>query len=357
VFNLTRLLEEAQTVDAIDLSDVDHVSDAVLRELRGRTVKVPGRATYRYPQSPTLLEPLRQALQAELPVGTEFGLPAVRQLLGQPLRVFPEEAVNAPNARTFVGAYLIPAQEDPFILAARLQDLDPMSVELSFGTLETAADLLAEIYLRTERNARIILPGPRRAPRLAWVGGSVDEGDAPPGWHEVIEAAGAVRGVVTRVFEQPYRQFKAVRMELHDLAPAVAVIWLPYAGDSSGWSDIGTPDRNLTIIETGEIRFEDALLDATMQIDSRSMPAAPDESPDAPRPAAGEVRIYKKHYATPSRDVLLEANDCGHNAWQPAGKAPKAEKGIEKASNGGLIDSMEKCVRCTGGGRWRVTFG
>jgi hypothetical protein len=274
--------------------------------------------------------------------------------------VFPEKETSGRGlAVTLLGAFHDPEAEDPVVLEVRLDFGEPFDVQVSYSSADQAADVLENVYVRTEMSARTVLPGPKKAPRLAWLGGSSSEGATSSDWRERIEAAAAIRGFEAVVFEQPYRRFESVRRDMHDAGATAAVIWIPYAGHPSGWA--GIPARgggDLPTIETSEASFDDALLDGSMRLDewyaAEQEGVAEEASGDVPQ--SGETRIYKKEYATPGHDVMVRTNDCGHNAWERARKAPKAEKGIAKLETSAEIATLEKCMRCTGGGRWRVTF-
>jgi hypothetical protein len=363
MFSLVGLLEGARPVAPVGTDERPALIDAAMQQLRGHVISVPGHASQRYPQSPTVLNPVRAVFEApSARVSDEVRIPALRELLFRPERVYPEkEGGSSGLATTLLGAFQDPLAEDPLVIALRLVFGERLDAEARYADSDEAAELLQHIYLRTELSARIVLPGPKRAPKLAWIGGSSHEGGAPPDWRERIEASGAIRGLSARIFEQPYRRFDSVRREVHDTRAAAAVVWVPYAGDPSGWARIpGSGGKTLTPIETTEAAFEDALLDATMQLDEgRALDLARADEPDktaGKAPGPGEVRIYKKEYATPGHDVMLESNDCGHNAWERARKAPKAAKGIARLEPTAEVASLEKCMRCTGGGRWRVTF-
>ena len=360
MFNLARLLEGARPVEPVHAGELQAFIEASVQQLRGRVVKVPGHRSQRYPQAPTLLDPIRRVLAASSPImHDELRVPALRELLFRPERVCPEnETAGRGAAVTFLGAFHDPDAEDPLVVELRLVFGEQLDVQVSYSSADQATEVLEGVYVRTERSARTVLPGPKKAPRLAWLGGSASEGATPSDWRERIEAAAAIRGFDAVIFEQPYRRFDSVRTDVHDAGATAAIIWVPYAGNSTGWATMPAGGGgDLPTIQTPEAIFEDALLDATMRLDEwhAAVHEAEEEAPaDAPR--AGETRIYKKEYATPGHDVMVRSNDCGHNAWERARKAPKAEKGIAKLEASAEIAALEKCMRCTGGGRWRVTF-
>lgn len=360
MFSLVRLLEAARPVEPVDGGELEAFIGATVQQLRGRVVKVPDHRTHRYPQAPKLLDPIRQALEESAPIAAdEIRVAALRELLFRPERVYPEKDTRGGgSAVTLVGAFHDPNLEDPFVVELRLVFGAELGVGVSYQDAADATDLLESVYARTELSARAVLPGPRKALRLAWLGGSISEDATPPTWRERIEAAAAIRGFSAVIFEQPYRRFDLVRREVHDLSAAVVIVWIPYAGDPTGWTTIPSRDgEDVAIVETAEAAFDTALLDATMQLDewlAADREGTEQDSADAPQ--SGETRIYKKEYATPGHDVMVRSNDCGHNAWERARKAPKAEKGITKIESSATIAALEKCMRCTGGGRWRVTF-
>ena len=362
MFDLVRLLEGARPVAPVSATERHALVDAAVQQLRGHVIKIPGHKSQRYPQSPKLLDPVREVLEApSASTPDDIRIPALRELLFRPERAYPEkEGGSLGVAVTLLGVFQDPLAEDPLVIALRLVFGERLDAEASYADSDEAADLLQDVYMRTELSARIVLPGPKKAPKLVWIGGSTQEGGAPPDWRERIEASAAVRGLSARTFEQPYRRFDSMRREVHDTGAMAAVVWVPYAGDPSGWSTIpGAGGGSLKPVETTEVAFEDALLDATMQLDERlavDRDRADKAEASVKAPEPGEVRIYKKEYATPGHDVMVQSNDCGHNAWERARKAPKAEKGIAKLEPDADVASLEKCMRCTGGGRWRVTF-
>lgn len=70
----------------------------------------------------------------------------------------------------------------------------------------------------------------------------------------------------------------------------------------------------------------------------------------------GEVRFYKKRFATPKFDVLVRVADCGHNQWETTPKAEKAKKGVERLEGRGDWSTLQHCQSCKGGGMWRVKW-
>jgi hypothetical protein len=76
------------------------------------------------------------------------------------------------------------------------------------------------------------------------------------------------------------------------------------------------------------------------------------------RPAArGEVRFYKKHYATRSHDVMVRVPDGRCNRWQGAHAGHKAQEGTAKLeANRTAWKTIHHCASCTGGGMWRVRW-
>lgn len=70
----------------------------------------------------------------------------------------------------------------------------------------------------------------------------------------------------------------------------------------------------------------------------------------------GEVRFYKKRFATPKYDVLVRVADCGHNQWETTPKAEKAKKGVERLEGRDDWTTLQHCQSCQGGGMWRVKW-
>jgi hypothetical protein len=77
-----------------------------------------------------------------------------------------------------------------------------------------------------------------------------------------------------------------------------------------------------------------------------------DDSPTPPE--KGEIRFYKKIGTKGPADEMEHVNGCNHNAWRPAFKGDKAEKGIAKLEGRSDWQSIQHCGTCTGGGVWRV---
>ncbi|QWT22094.1 hypothetical protein KPL74_08815 [Bacillus sp. NP157] len=77
---------------------------------------------------------------------------------------------------------------------------------------------------------------------------------------------------------------------------------------------------------------------------------------DTPSPASGDIRFYKKKYATPGFDVMVPIGDCGHNTWESAFKADKAKKGIARLEGIENWQQLHHCAKCEGGGVWRVKW-
>lgn len=74
-------------------------------------------------------------------------------------------------------------------------------------------------------------------------------------------------------------------------------------------------------------------------------------------PVAGDVRIVKKTSSSGPYDRMVEWGGCNHSSWEPMGNAPKALKGIQRLFNENTNwKRVEKCMACTGGGVWRITW-
>ena len=74
-------------------------------------------------------------------------------------------------------------------------------------------------------------------------------------------------------------------------------------------------------------------------------------------PEPGEVRFYKKRYATPSHDVMIRVQDCGCNNWESAHAADKAKKGIARLeADRTNWRQLQHCASCTGGGMWKARW-
>jgi hypothetical protein len=81
-----------------------------------------------------------------------------------------------------------------------------------------------------------------------------------------------------------------------------------------------------------------------------------DAEEDFPAPVQGDIRFYKKTYATPKYDVMVRRGDCGHDNWQPAHSADKAWKGIKRLEGRDDWSLVNHCATCEGGGMWRVRW-
>jgi len=129
-------------------------------------------------------------------------------------------------------------------------------------------------------------------------------------------------------------------------------------------AEIGALQQEITQltakVEALQHHLREARPDASLRdIEGDEDAVVPDlpEIDQVPPPRRGEIRFYKKTAAAPMHDVMIRVDDCGHRAWQSAGKADKAKKGIAKLE-GGRRDwsSIQHCGRCTGGGLWRVRW-
>jgi len=79
--------------------------------------------------------------------------------------------------------------------------------------------------------------------------------------------------------------------------------------------------------------------------------------PQLEAPTPGDVRFYKKKYATPKHDIMVHVGDCGCDNWRTAHAADKAKKGIAKLEVGrNDWSKVQHCGSCTGGGMWRVVW-
>jgi len=336
--------------------DPDAYAQAVAQQIAGRVLKVPGRSRPFFFPKGAAAEPITKLMMDTLPCfgAHDSHVAAMRDLLFQPAIVVP---LRAEGRRSFalVSAFSVQVADDIVAVRVDITETSPIGAESTFAVGDDVEEFLEFLYLDAEIAARIVAPGPKQAPKVAWVGGSRDEGYTPDDWIEQTEAAMAVRGLATTVYMRPYRNFKNVRTGVHDLKPRALVIWAAHAGDPSGWTDL-VPESAIEI-KTDEWSFPAALSDVKQQLDAAlamTYDAAEAEAEVVPEP--GEIRVFKKTYSTPGFDKLVETDDCGHNNWTTAHKAPKAEKGIERLIAHSGIRSLEKCLSCTGGGRWRVTF-
>lgn len=95
--------------------------------------------------------------------------------------------------------------------------------------------------------------------------------------------------------------------------------------------------------------------------DTRPGEEVDDDAPDLPAqspPKVGDVRIVKKlsGFSGPY-DRMMEWGGCNHSSWETIGNAPKALKGLQRLyKDNPEFKRIEKCLSCTGGGVWRVTW-
>ncbi len=188
-----------------------------------------------------------------------------------------------------------------------------------------------------------------------WLGGAADEVGAPD-WRDRIQAVGMARGIVIDVIEQPARRFAQARERINRFAGAAVLLWVPFCGPNYAAFLSGL--EGTTPILLGNPRIEDALCEAQNALDGLETPDEDTDTRARVLPTSGETRHYKKHYARRGGgDRMVDRGDCKHNAWVGAsGSAPQAELGIEKLEQGTPWSRVEKCVKCTGGGVWRVTY-
>lgn len=100
-----------------------------------------------------------------------------------------------------------------------------------------------------------------------------------------------------------------------------------------------------------------AHLSAKSQAQAEDIPPVAEAEQPSAAPSAGEVRFYKKVYATKGHDVLVRVQDCGCNNWTSAHAADKAKKGIAKLEgNRNDWKTLQHCASCTGGGMWKVRW-
>ena len=96
--------------------------------------------------------------------------------------------------------------------------------------------------------------------------------------------------------------------------------------------------------------------------DTRPQPESPEVEEDSDAdaiaiPKAGDIRYVKKTGENGPRDRMKERGDCGHKKWESMGNAPKALKGLQHLYEANSdFKRIEKCLTCTGGGVWRVTW-
>lgn len=115
-------------------------------------------------------------------------------------------------------------------------------------------------------------------------------------------------------------------------------------------------------LATASAKFEAAKY-ALQQVEKRKPADSIDEAvaefdDEAPLvPVAGDVRIVKKTSSSGPYDRMVEWGGCNHSNWETMGNAPKALKGIERLySKNHQWKRIEKCLGCTGGGVWRISW-
>jgi hypothetical protein len=126
------------------------------------------------------------------------------------------------------------------------------------------------------------------------------------------------------------------------------------------WEEAVNENRRLSeALQTMEARL--AVAESSASFRAYAGPAiAPEGTGDAaaaePVLQPGDITFYKKVDATERYDKMVRRGDCGHNHWQGAFKADKAEKGIERLEGRSDWKSIQHCASCTGGGVWRVRW-
>lgn len=335
--------------------DVGALVAAASQQIAGRALRIAGRSKpFFFPKGDDA-RLVGQLLSNRLPC---FGTDAEHFAATRDLLFRPHIAVQTRSGdnRSFALAcvYNLPDSDASVLLRIDIAEGDAYTIDASFASDEDIPDFLELFFLDAEPEVRRVDTSAKKGNLVAWIGGSAVEGDTPQDWVEQVEAAMAVRELGVTAYQQPYRNFQAVRQAVHDARPGLLVVWLPYAGDSSGWTDLRSTSGVVINVESGA--FQDALAEAKGAVDEALDRVRSPASPESSTVTRGEVRIFKKLFSTPGYDRFVETDDCGHSQWTPAHKAPKATKGIDRAVRHGGIRSLEKCLVCTGGGRWRVTF-
>lgn len=288
----------------------------------------------------------------------------VTQLLMAPQRAYPGPVSE--NGRTVMLAGAFAGEDDeeePVIAIARVETRLPVkhqhamtATTLAVDVLDNDSDAIASafetLYHQTALERRTV----GKRPSLLWLGGVGEPEGTPIRWEDRVKAMAATFGVDAFVISEPLRAMRTIRAHLGATTTGIACVWLPRIG--SGRS-LGELEAALSGVRIAPIKDWDpdlAILDARWELDGAYdellMPVS--QRATSP-PRAGETRHFKKHYAIPGRDVMIEVGPCSHETFEPAGKAPKALKGIEHRA-GAPVRRLEKCVECTGGGHWRATF-
>jgi hypothetical protein len=370
MFSTSRLLnDDIRPIGAAPgTRPLEDVVMEIFKKIRGTRVDVrlPAQKPIRFPGSMERLRPWAAEVMDKFDRPDRAHLVfAVRDLLRAPgRRIYP--LVESPRAVAVVGAFRDETQhqkarEDPFVLVARFIVGEPWTFEMSFFEPEEVELLFRSLYIETLRRYRTVLPGPRKAETIVWLGGSLlDTPELPATWLDEIAAAMAERGFSTmpELTQQPYRRFVAVCERIGVADPRATIVWTPWAGSAAQWSGIiGSSGKPIPVIETHADSLTGALDEVLPQIDLLDpSPESDEDATGEDPPTSGDVRYYKKHFSAGGRDIMLHSKDCRHNNWRRASKAPKAIKGIEALEQGASIRQIQKCPSCEGGGHWRATF-
>jgi len=348
-------------------SSEDAITRAV-NQLAGRSARVPRspHGSFRYPRGP-LLEPFERAIiERHSDLGTH-GITMLFDLLTRPLRAYEMSDAQDEMRRIVHLAAVISDEETPQILVGDLAIPHDRTHWAKAGfTLTVVSSDDDAVPGVLEELAGKVSPAQRGHPdpdhphpdKILWLGGSAAEVRTPD-WRDGLYATAVVRGFTLEVLEQPARHHAEVIARLDSFSGPIMVIWTPYAGRNYGaYVDAATGAEVFHVhaasYDEARAFFRDELEAFLELFDAKDAADGNDEGRDLP--SQGEVRHYKKHFSRRrGGDKMLDWHDCGHDRWAGA-YAPQARLGIAKLEDDTPIARLEKCLSCTGGGVWRVTF-
>lgn len=256
-----------------------------------------------------------------------------------------------------VRAVNLPYQESPVVVVGALvMPPDRADWDLSHRcvSLEDVPEALEDLAVQVVPEMRGAFADHMQ--KVLWLGGSSDEHGGPADWAERLWAAGVARGLQIEIQPQPYRYAGETKNHVNRFSGAMVVLWLPYCGGSD-WGASAKSAAGTTIQHIEAMAFPEALVEFLALAEALPDDVGPPGEPTRTAPEPGETRYYKKHYARRGGgDKMVDFHDCGHDKWTGHTYAPQAETGIKKLEGIDRIDRLEKCLRCTGGGVWRVTF-
>lgn len=137
-------------------------------------------------------------------------------------------------------------------------------------------------------------------------------------------------------------------------------------GEFSALAEMYAAENDRLRIESEKLReelnFVQKRLENAQTIAAFQSPEALDFEPEKPTevkeegPKPGDIRFYKKTHSAGPHDILIPIQDCGHDKWQRANKAHKAQKGVARLEGRRDWNNFWHCGSCDGGGVWKVRW-